>query len=151
MSLIFKCANYDCNNELTDFEIKKIKEFRSIQRSLHEFCLSCRKNRDCIRKLECKKCSKPFNPKTIFKNICDECLKDSHTNRMRKRHNLHHKDSQINKIREFLLEGGTLNENDVEEKLGIPLAKVKKIIAVLKWKYKIKIQKTTLYCLEELQ
>lgn len=151
MSQVSKCANYDCNNELSEFELEKIKSFRSIQRSKYEFCIDCRRKIKEIIKIKCKQCDNPFTPKTLFKQKCPECLKSNEKNRMRGRHVIHHDDSQINRVRIALINGVVIDEDNVESQFEMPLDKFKKIISMLKWRYKIKTRKTILYRLEELQ
>jgi len=62
-----KCANYDCTNHLTKFELSRLGKYWSKYR----LCLDCRWHKKAIR-VRCPRCSKPFCQlnNSLFCNNC---------------------------------------------------------------------------------
>lgn len=67
------CANGDCSNELSEWELKRLGShaFRSKKR----FCAGCRKHKlPTLQRIRCCKCEESFaKGSSIFQSVCNNC------------------------------------------------------------------------------
>lgn len=76
---MMKCANFDCKNNLTDFELKRIsKRF-----SKYHLCIRCRRSK-IVYQIGCFECGKAieYDKMTSF---CDDCFHENRLERERLR------------------------------------------------------------------
>jgi len=75
MEHILFCANGDCDNLLTDYELSRLGVNSAFQHSKLSFCAYCRKYQlKKIAHLRCFKCRCVFSAnRTIFQRVCDSC------------------------------------------------------------------------------
>lgn len=66
------CFNYDCDRELSDYEISRLNP---VKFSKHRLCKKCRQRQHMITRIRCDQCSGPFKQDTPNKTHCNTCKK----------------------------------------------------------------------------
>jgi predicted nucleic acid-binding Zn ribbon protein len=82
------CANFQCNNFLTDYELAKIAKLsnNTRTRSKNEYCRKCRKGKH-FDKVRCNHCLRGFNietGRTSTAKYCRDCKTERHRTAQKK-------------------------------------------------------------------
>ena len=68
------CSNADCKRLLTDFELVRICNKKTVH-SKYRYCVKCRTKSNNIDTIRCNKCKYTFSYQgSIFQVICKSCL-----------------------------------------------------------------------------
>ena len=69
-----KCANFECQNQLTSYELKKLEKFKSKALNKYNFCRLCRYRLGCgiLQYTSCTNCGNPVNFES-WKKYCRVC------------------------------------------------------------------------------
>lgn len=144
-----KCANVECDNRITEFEVNKISNFKSIQRCVFDFCFKCRYKKNQITRIHCQKCNGTIISNNIYRRLCDVCIKENRRKIMG--YKTHREDSNTNQVKEFFINGGVIADSEIKERFGLTSRQFSDIISKLKGQGKIKVKKITHYYTEKSQ
>jgi hypothetical protein len=94
-----KCLNFECDNNLTEYETSKISDYNRYSKK--RFCVKCRHD---IKKIQFVRCLRCGNKKQVngLKVICWECRKKSLLRNQKKKYVK--KNSMYENIYNFILE-----------------------------------------------